>query len=167
MPRSVEVLWKTVTKSHLRQKTGKKNHTKTLDNLVIYRLNSIESRNRFHTQLNNFILTLSFLPYFFRCQACNPTVWSYFSTHLLFPLKRHTVFLLYRRRYLETVHFPYKLWINLNGIVIKDSLPVIMTVLLQRSLLPGGIILQGVLRLQGSMSVFACNTVRCQLGLLA
>jgi hypothetical protein len=29
--------------------------------------------------------------------------------------------------------------------------------LLQHSLLPGGIILQGVLLLQGSMSVFACH----------
>jgi hypothetical protein len=29
--------------------------------------------------------------------------------------------------------------------------------LLQRSLLPGGIILQGVLLLQGSMSIFACH----------
>jgi hypothetical protein len=29
--------------------------------------------------------------------------------------------------------------------------------LLQRSLLPGGIILQGVLLFQGSMSVFACH----------
>jgi hypothetical protein len=40
--------------------------------------------------------------------------------------------------------------------------------LLQRSLLPGGIILQGVLLLQGSMRVFLrATTVRCQLGLLA
>jgi hypothetical protein len=30
-------------------------------------------------------------------------------------------------------------------------------ILLQRSLLPGGINLQGVLLLQGSMSVFACH----------
>jgi hypothetical protein len=39
--------------------------------------------------------------------------------------------------------------------------------LLQRWLLPGGIILQGVLLLQGSMSVLSATTVRCQLGLLA
>jgi hypothetical protein len=40
--------------------------------------------------------------------------------------------------------------------------------LLQRSLLPGGIILQGVFLLQSYMSVFACHyTVRYQLGLLA
>jgi hypothetical protein len=40
--------------------------------------------------------------------------------------------------------------------------------LLQRSLLPGEIIFQGVLLLQGSMSVILrATTVRCQLGLLA
>jgi hypothetical protein len=39
---------------------------------------------------------------------------------------------------------------------------LLLLLLLQRSLLPVGIILQGVLFLQGSMSVFAC-----QFGLLA
>jgi hypothetical protein len=41
MPKSVEVLWKTVSKSHLRQKSGKQ--IIILDNLVIYRLNIIET----------------------------------------------------------------------------------------------------------------------------
>jgi hypothetical protein len=34
---------------------------------------------------------------------------------------------------------------------------LLLLLLLQRSLLPGGIILQGVLLLQGSMSVFVCH----------
>jgi hypothetical protein len=34
---------------------------------------------------------------------------------------------------------------------------ILLLLLLQRSLLPGGIILQGVLLLQGSMSSFACH----------
>jgi hypothetical protein len=45
-----------------------KNHTKTLDNLVIYWLNIIETD--FILGLNNFIRT--FLPNFCRYQACNP-----------------------------------------------------------------------------------------------
>jgi hypothetical protein len=47
------------------------------------------------------------------------------------------------------------LWCKSDFIVAGNSF--ILLLLLQRSLLPGGIILQGVLLLQGSMSVFACH----------
>jgi hypothetical protein len=50
----------------------------------------------------------------------------------------------------------WKLFLN-NRAQISFSSTDILLVLLQRSLLPGGIILQGVLLLQGSMSVFACH----------
>jgi hypothetical protein len=65
------------SQNHIGDKRVAKNHTKTLDNLVIYRLNIIETR--FHTWLNNFIWT--FLPNLCRCQACNPTVWYFSLSH--------------------------------------------------------------------------------------
>jgi hypothetical protein len=45
----------------------------------------------------------------------------------------------------------------LKGWCSQNLIPLLLLLLLQHSLLPGGNILQGVLLLQGSMSVFACH----------
>jgi hypothetical protein len=65
-------------------------------------------------------------------------------------------------------HNTYVLCIYKKIIVSVDTYAS-FSLLIQRSLLPGGIILQGVLLLQGSMStlILHATTVRCQLGSLA
>jgi hypothetical protein len=55
---------------------------------------------------------------------------------------------------MSLVSSEFGIWIYTNHLPIKlSTLPL----LLQHSLLPGGIILQGVLLFQGSMSIFACH----------
>jgi hypothetical protein len=76
MPRSVKVLWKTVSKSHLRQRTwrsGKNSHHKPY--IIWWSIGWI------HTRLNNFIRTFLPQPNFCHFQACNPTVWYFSVSH--------------------------------------------------------------------------------------